>query len=164
MWDIIFNNLPMVVLIIIALFFCTIEVIKGVQFFKELKNKRVNEEVEERQQEIDIQSEFNKLHGRFDEIQDKLKTVEERLVVAEQQLKDLTISDMHDIKSWIVEQYHKFYVHQGWIDAFSAETIDKRYSDYKKEGGNSYVGNLIDQLHTLSMDPEQSLYKDKNKE
>lgn len=164
MWDILFSNLPMVILIIIALFFCTIEVIKGVQFFKELKNKRVNEEVEERQQEIDIQAEFNKLHERFDEIQDELKTVKERLGVAEQQLKDLTISDMHDIKSWIVEQYHKFYVHQGWIDAFSAETIDKRYSDYKKEGGNSYVGNLIDQLHTLSMDPEQSIHKDKNKE
>jgi predicted nuclease with TOPRIM domain len=161
MWDIIFNNLPMVILIIIALFFCAIEIIKGIQFFKELKNKTVNEAVEERQQEIDMQAEFNKLHERFDEIQDELKTVKERLAVAEQQLKDLTISDMHDIKSWIVEQYHKFYVHQGWIDAFSAETIDRRYSDYKKEGGNSYIKNLIEQLHTLSMDPEQSIHKDK---
>lgn len=161
MWDILFSNLPMVILIIIALFFCTIEVIKGVQFFKELKNKKVNEAVEERQQEIDIQAEFNKLHERFDEIQDELKTVKERLAAAEQQLKDLTISDMHDIKSWIVEQYHKFYVQQGWIDAFSAETIDRRYSDYKKEGGNSYIKTLIDQLHTLSMDPEQNIHKDK---
>lgn len=161
MWDIIFNNLPMVILIIIALFFCAIEIIKGIQFFKELKNKTVNEAVEERQQAIDMQAEFNKLHERFDEIQDELKTVKERLAVAEQQLKDLTISDMHDIKSWIVEQYHKFYVQQGWIDAFSAETIDRRYSDYKKEGGNSYIKTLIDQLHTLSMDPEQNIHKDK---
>ena len=161
MWDILFSNLPMVILIIIALFFCTIEVVKGVQFFKELKNKKVNEAVEERQQAIDIQAEFNKLHERFDEIQDELKIVKERLAVAEQQLKDLTISDMHDIKSWIVEQYHKFYVQQGWIDAFSAETIDRRYSDYKKEGGNSYIKTLIDQLHTLSMDPEQNIHKDK---
>ena len=161
MWDILFSNLPMVILIIIALFFCTIEVVKGVQFFKELKNKKVNEVVEERQQAIDIQAEFNKLHERFDEIQDELKIVKERLATAEQQLKDLTISDMHDIKSWIVEQYHKFYVQQGWIDAFSAETIDRRYSDYKKEGGNSYIKTLIDQLHTLSMDPEQNIHKDK---
>lgn len=161
MWDILFSNLPMVILIIIALFFCTIEVVKGIQFFKELKNKTVNEAVEERQQAIDMQAEFNKLHERFDQIQDELKTVKERLAVAEQQLKDLTISDMHDIKSWIVEQYHKFYVQQGWIDAFSAETIDRRYSDYKKEGGNSYIKTLIDQLHTLSMDPEQNIHKDK---
>ena len=130
MWDILFNNLPMVILIIIALFFCTIEVIKGVQFFKELKNKKVNEVVEERQQEINIQEEFQRLHNRFDQIDKRLDDVEKRMAAAEQQLKDLTISDMHDIKSWIVEQYHKFYVQQGWIDAFSAETIDRRYSDY----------------------------------
>lgn len=161
MWDILFNNLPMVILIIIALFFCTIEVIKGVQFFKELKNKKVNEVVEERQQEINIQEEFQRLHNRFDQIDKRLDDVEKRMAAAEQQLKDLTISDMHDIKSWIVEQYHKFYVQQGWIDAFSAETIDRRYSDYKKEGGNSYIKTLIDQLHTLSMDPEQNIHKDK---
>ena len=161
MWDILFSNLPMVILIIIALFFCTIEVVKGVQFFKELKNKRVNEVVEERQQEINIQEEFQRLHNRLDQIDKRLDDIEKRMATAEQQLKDLTISDMHDIKSWIVEQYHKFYVQQGWIDAFSAETIDRRYSDYKKEGGNSYIKTLIDQLHTLSMDPEQNIHKDR---
>ena len=159
-WEIIFQNLPWVFLIIIAGFFCTIEIIKGIQFFKGLKDKRVNKEVKEVQQELNIQEEFQKLHKRFDEVQDELKAVQARLTIAEQQLKDLTVSDMHDIKSWIVEQYHKFYIHQGWIDAFSAETIDRRYSDYKKEGGNSYIGNLVDQLHTLSMDPEQSRNKE----
>lgn len=161
MWDILLSNLPMTILIIIALFFCTIEVVKGVQYLKELKNKKVNEVVEERQQEINIQEEFQRLHNRFDQIDKRLDDFEKRMAAAEQQLKDLTISDMHDIKSWIVEQYHKFYVQQGWIDAFSAETIDRRYSDYKKEGGNSYIKTLIDQLHTLSMDPEQNIHKDK---
>lgn len=163
MWDILFSNLPMTILIIIALFFCGIEIIKGIQFLKGLKDKRVNEEVEERQQEINIQEEFQKLHNRLDQIDTRLDEFGRRLAAAEDRLTDLTISDMHDIKSWIVEQYHKFYVQQGWIDAFSAETIDRRYSDYKKEGGNSYIKNLMDQLHTLSMDPEQSRHKD-NKE
>ena len=75
--------------------------------------------------------------------------------IAEERLNDLTVSDMHDIKAWIVEQYHRFYGQQGWIDAFSAETIDRRYMDYVKEGGNSYVENLINQLHTLPMDPKE---------
>lgn len=160
MWDILFNNLPLAILIIIAAFFCIIELIKGIQFLKGLKDKQVNEEVEERQQEINIQEEFQKLHNRLDQIDQRLADFETRMAAAEGKLKDLMISDMHDIKSWIVEQYHKFYVQQGWIDAFSAETIDRRYSDYKKEGGNSYIGNLMDQLHTLSMDPEQSRHKD----
>ncbi len=160
MWDVLLQNLPMTILIIVALFFCTIEFIKGVQFLKGIKDKQVDQQVEERQQEINIQEEFQKLHDRFDQIDTRLDDFEKRLAAAEERLTDLTISDMHDIKSWIVEQYHKFYVHQGWIDAFSAETIDRRYSDYKKEGGNSYIGNLMDQLHTLSMDPEQSRHKD----
>lgn len=160
MWDILFNNLPLTILIIVALFFCTIEIIKGVQFLKGLKDKQVDQKVEEKQQEIDIQAEFQKLHGRLDQIDSRLDEFGKRMAAAEERLTDLTISDMHDIKSWIVEQYHKFYVHQGWIDAFSAETIDRRYSDYKKEGGNSYIGNLMDQLHTLSMDPEQSRHRD----
>ena len=160
MWDILFNNLPLTILIIVALFFCTIEVIKGIQFLKGLKDKQVDQKVEEKQQEIDIQAEFQKLHGRLDQIDSRLDEFGKRMAAAEERLTDLTISDMHDIKSWIVEQYHKFYVHQGWIDAFSAETIDRRYSDYKKEGGNSYIGNLMDQLHTLSMDPEQSRHRD----
>ena len=163
MWDILFSNLPMTILIIIAAFFCIIEIIKGVLFLKGLKDKQVNKEVEEKQQEINIQEEFQKLHDRLDQIDTRLDEFGRRLAAAEDRLTDLTISDMHDIKSWIVEQYHKFYVQQGWIDAFSAETIDRRYSDYKKEGGNSYIKNLMDQLHTLSMDPEQSRHKD-NKE
>jgi hypothetical protein len=72
---------------------------------------------------------------------------------AEETLKNLTISDMNDIKAWIVDQYHKFYTEQGWIDAFNADTLDKRYEDYKKEGGNSYIDTLMERLHSLPMDP-----------
>ena len=93
------------------------------------------------------------LNNKCDTILEGLEAIKNRLEIAEAKLTDLTISDMHDIKSWIVEQYHRFYNEQGWIDAFSAETIDRRYNDYKKEGGNSYVKELIDRLHSLPMDP-----------
>ena len=160
-WEIIFNNLPIFILSIFALFFCATEVIKAVRVWKDEGKKKIDDKVEERQQEINIQEEFKKLHKRFDDIDKRLDDFEKRMIAAEQRLKDLTESDMHDIKAWIVEQYHKFYTNQGWIDAFSAETIDKRYADYVKEGGNSYIENLINQLHTLSMDPEQGRYKNK---
>ena len=159
MWDIILQNLPTVLLVLLAIFFCGAEIIKALRVWKEERNTRINEAVEERQREFDLQTEFDRLHDRFDQIDERLNALESRIVAAEQKLQDLTESDMHDIKAWIVEQYHKFYTNQGWIDAFSAETIDKRYSDYIKEGGNSYIENLINQLHTLSMDPEQSRYK-----
>ena len=160
MWDILLPNLPTIVILVIAIIICGADLIKAIHVWRNEKKRRIDEEVEKRQKELDIIEEFKKLHERFDQIDSRLTNLETRMEKAEGKLKDLTTSDMHDIKAWIVEQYHKFYTNQGWIDAFSAETIDKRYADYVKEGGNSYVENLINQLHTLSMDPTQSKNKD----
>lgn len=159
MWDVLLQNLPTAILVIFATIICGAEFIKAIRVWREEKKNRANEVIEEHQKEFNIEEGFKQLHERFDQIDKRLTDLEERMAAAEQKLQDLTTSDMHDIKAWIVEQYHKFYTNQGWIDAFSAETIDKRYTDYVKEGGNSYVENLITQLHTLSMDPEQGRFK-----
>lgn len=164
MWETLLQNLPTVILLLVAIIICGADLIKAIRTWREERDKKVNEIVEEKQKKINLSVEFSRLHERFDAIEKRLDVLEKRMGVAEAELQDLTVSDMHDIKAWIVEQYQKFFVQQGWIDAFSAETIDRRYSDYKKEGGNSYIENLIDQLHTLSMDPEQSRYKNQNKE
>ena len=162
-WSVLLENLPLVIIIIIAIIICGAKIIEAFQVWKNAgQNKvaqQVNQQIEEKQKEINLQEELAKIAEALQQITQHLESTDARIAAIEEKLQDLTISDMHDIKSWIVEQYQKFYVHQGWIDAFSAETIDRRYSDYKKEGGNSYIENLIDQLHTLSMDPEHSRFK-----
>lgn len=80
---------------------------------------------------------------------DKLTEVfNERIGKIESQLELLTESDMHDIKGWIVDKHHH-YVKTGWIDDFTMDTIEKRYSDYVKENGNSYVKGLVNELRAL---------------
>jgi hypothetical protein len=154
MWDVLLQNLPAVILIIIATIICGAELIKAIRVWKEERDRRVNQQVEEQNQEQANQVAMEEINANLQLILEKITAIETRLDRAETRLDRLTESDMHDIKAWIVDQYHKFYVSQGWIDAFSAESIDRRYEDYKAEGGNSYVDNLIAQLHTLSMDPE----------
>lgn len=154
MWDVLLQNLPAVILIIIAAIICGAELIKAIRVWKEERDRRVNQQVEEQNQEQANQVAMAEINANLQLILEKITAIETRLDRAETRLDRLTESDMHDIKAWIVDQYHKFYVSQGWIDAFSAESIDRRYEDYKAEGGNSYVDNLIAQLHTLSMDPE----------
>jgi hypothetical protein len=156
MWDIIIQNLPTIVLVALAGVICGAELIKAIRIWKEERDRRVNEVVEEQNQERTVQEALDDLNKKFDLILEKVTNIEARVSVTEERVSDLTISDMHDIKSWIVEQYHKFYNEQGWIDSFSAETIDRRYSDYQKEGGNSYISVLIDRLHSLPMDPPQN--------
>lgn len=155
MWDIIIQNLPTIILVGFAIIICGAELIKAIRVWKDERQRRINGQIEEQNQEAATQNAIMELGNKLDDILDKLEKIEDRLKCAEGRLTDLTTSDMHDIKSWIVEQYHKFYNEQGWIDAFSAETIDRRYNDYKKEGGNSYIKELIDRLHSLPVDSPQ---------
>ena len=92
---------------------------------------------------------YSSIEGKIDELSLNINT---RMNGMEEQLKILTDSDMHDIKSWIVEKHHH-YKNLGWIDDFAMDTIEKRYLDYKKEGGNSYVDTLMEELRQLPKDP-----------
>ena len=152
-FQILINNFPIILLGLLALLFCAAEVIKAVKVLREENGRRVNNQIQARDQEISQQNAFTEMNMKMDLILTRLNSIEDRLNKTDERIKDLTISDMHDIKGWIVEQYHKFYNEQGWIDAFSAETIDRRFNDYKKEGGNSYIQELVDRLHDLPMDP-----------
>lgn len=148
MWDIIINNIPLVILLILAIVICGADLIKAIKVWKDASKEKYDKERCKNDELKEIKDLLNKMVEKQSGLDNTLETMQ-------QQIKDLTISDMHDIKSWIVEQYHKFYTVQGWIDAFNAETIDRRYEDYKKEGGNSYIDTLMERIHTLPMDPDQ---------
>ena len=70
-----------------------------------------------------------------------------------QHLKDniasLTASDKDDIKAWITEKHHHFCYDVKSIDDYSLDTIEKRYRHYVKEGGNSFIENLMMELRAL---------------
>ena len=162
MWNTLINYLPVTIILIIAIIVCGADLIKAINVWKQEKKRRRDkllQEAEERRQEEEALKQIN---STLTCILEKLDKQDKHFEELDNKINDLTASDMHDIKSWIVEQYHKFYVNQGWIDAFSADTLDHRYEDYKKEGGNSYIDTLMSQLHTLPMDPNLSTIKDKN--
>lgn len=164
MWDVLLQNLPTVILLLVAVIICGADLIKAINIWRAEQKKKVDKIIENKQQEVNIRDEFELLHQRFDTVDQRLDALESRIAASEKNINRLTASDMHDIKSWIVEQYQKFYVQQGWIDLFSAETIDRRYEDYQKEGGNSYIATLIKRLHSLPTEPDQGLLREKGGE
>ena len=161
MWDILLQHLPFTILIILAIIICGADLIKAISVWKAKRKERIQQGVQEQQEKNTLTETLKNLQTSINFIHEKFDKQDERFEEIEIKIKDLTESDMHDIKAWIVEQYHKFYIQQGWIDAFSADTLDHRYEDYKKEGGNSYIDTLMNQLHTLPMDPELSIVKKK---
>lgn len=62
-------------------------------------------------------------------------------------------SDKDDIKAWITQQHHYYCYTKEWIDDFTLDTIERRYSHYLEEDGNSFVGDLMRDLRALPKRP-----------
>lgn len=58
-------------------------------------------------------------------------------------------SDKDDIKAFITREHHYFCYQKGWIDDHSLDCIEKRYSHYKDEGGNSFISTLMEEIRNL---------------
>ena len=61
----------------------------------------------------------------------------------------LVHSDKDDIKSWITKEHHYFCYEQKFIDDYSLDCIEKRFTHYKEEGGNSFIEELMKELRAL---------------
>lgn len=164
MWDMLLQDLPTTILVIIAIIICGAELIKAIRVWREESKKKKDVQLAEQKEKENTRNEFEAMHEKLDEILKRLDCTDSKIGGIEQRVQDLTTSDMHDIKAWIVEQYRIYYIEQGWIDAFHAETIDRRYEDYQKEGGNSYVHTLMERIHTLPMDPPAAKKEEEKEE
>lgn len=160
MWDIILQHLPLIIILTIATIICGADLIKAIGVWKAKRKEVIDAKIKKKQEETELAETLKSFQEELIKINTKLNSQDARFTKIEEKLTALTESDMHDIKSWIVDQYHKFYVEQGWIDAFSADTIEHRYNDYKNEGGNSYIDQLMDRLHSLPMDPPPGFRRD----
>lgn len=62
-------------------------------------------------------------------------------------------SDKDDIKAYITEKYHDYVENIGWIDDYTMEILERRYHHYQEEGGNSFIGAMMEQLRSLPRTP-----------
>ena len=90
----------------------------------------------------------NKIDSFVNDVRHKVNKIEN-------QLTRLTESDKHDIKGWIVEKHH-YLIKKGWVDDFTMDTLERRYSDYVAEDGNSYVERLMEDLRSLPHFPPEN--------
>ncbi len=67
---------------------------------------------------------------------------------------DLLInSDKDAIKAYITREHHHFCYEQKWIDDYSLDCIEKRFTHYEDEGGNSFIEGLMEELRALPKIP-----------
>lgn len=150
MWDNLLQNLPVVIVLIVAGIICGADLIKSIRVWREERDNKINKEVQSKLDSMNFQKEFEALHNRFDEM-------ESRLDVVDKQVKNLIASDLNDIKAWIIEQHNNFVNKIGWIDYYHLEAINRRYEDYHEEGGNGYIETLVQNIRNLPTEPPKKV-------
>jgi hypothetical protein len=125
------------------------------KFNKDYKEKKKEEALANhylscQQQHDEFMQKYDSLEGKIDDL---TSTVNDKFDSLEKRVNLLTESDMHDIKQAIVKDYHYFVEDREWIDDFSLDCLERRFDDYKKENGNSYIAGLMSEIRQLPKHP-----------
>ena len=73
-----------------------------------------------------------------------------------EKIDELLASDKDAIKSWIVMFYKQNKKDPSGLDSMQMDLLERRYSHYKKEGGNSYIDNLMQELREIYNNKEDN--------
>ena len=98
-------------------------------FNKQTKKQKQIEQLQQQEESI------KELKNNMESIQSKMNLLIE--------------SDKDDIKAWITEKHHFYCYQQKYIDDYTLDCLEKRFSHYEVEGGNSFVHNLMEELRAL---------------
>ena len=116
--------------------------------------KQITQETSDREkqiQELKIQRERDAA-----ELRQQISGVATQVSNLTDKINLLIESDKDDIKAFITQQYHYFCEQKGWIDDYSMDCIEIRYSHYVEEKGNSFVKQLMEQLRALPRKPPKN--------
>ena len=135
-------SLETIVIFIVILSFA----IKGIVDFVDWAKIKIGTKVTKAQQELTEQQTIKQNIDKLFNIQLQQKEAIDNLTKSV----DLLLqSDKDDIKAWITEQHHYFCYELKHIDDFSLDCIERRYTHYQREGGNSFVDSLMMDLRSL---------------
>ncbi|AXF52488.1 MAG: hypothetical protein [Caudoviricetes sp.] len=131
--------------------------LKGVVSFYDWANERLRRIFKK---ESDQESEMNTIQKRlargnknFEILSENQRNFEKSLLEITEKINLLIESDKDDIKSYITKEHHTFCYEKEWIDDYSLDCLERRYSHYKEEGGNSFVKDLMEELRELPKRP-----------
>lgn len=121
----------------------------AVQRIKKVFNKQSKEEKEKEDVYNKIENqknEISKLVKNQDNIFNQLKDLQKSI--------DLLISsDKDSIKAYITREHHYFCYQKKWVDDYSLDCLQRRFEHYKKEKGNSFVEELMNDIKDLPRIP-----------
>lgn len=127
----------------IIIFIITLSLaIKGLIQFIDWLKKRTRQAIKQSDKPLQLQEKMQK-HDK------ELQKLEKDLIDIKELINLLIASDRDDIKQSLTKDHHYFCYKLKSIDDYSLDCMEKRFSHYKEEGGNSFVKTLMQEVRAL---------------
>lgn len=97
----------------------------------------------------EVKTQMNEFKVSLAEIKDAQKETAKKVDI-------LMESDKDDIKAFITREHHYFCYQKGWIDDYSLDCLERRFTHYKQEKGNSFIEQLMNEIRALPKQPPDS--------
>ena len=85
---------------------------------------------------------FKRRYQRPRQIEQSIKKMERTIELLCKKVDLLTQSDKDAIKAYITKEHHYFVYQKGWIDDYSLDCIERRFTHYNEQGGNSFIDDV----------------------
>ena len=106
-------TIPQIIAFVIGL----VAMIKGawdtIEYFKDKYRRKFNKDYDVKIKETKLENFYNKTQQRHEEVMAKIDKVSDSVDTLSKRIDKLTESDMHDIKQFIVKEYHYFTEQKG---------------------------------------------------
>lgn len=99
---------------------------------------------------------FEEDEERIEKLEDSQTEIMKTLEKVNEKIDMLIDSDKDDIKADLTRIHHFYCYTQKWIDDYTLECCERRFSHYEKEGGNTFIGGFMKELRTLPKKPPES--------
>ena len=130
---------------IIFLFMLGTALKQGYELVQYFRNKTVDHVDKIREQEEALEQVIKNMQRQQKQLQSITDKIDELLV-----------SDKDSIKSWIVMLYKQYKKDPSGLDSMQMDLLERRFSHYKQEGGNSYIDNLMQELREIYNNKEDN--------
>lgn len=127
--------------IILFIIILAIAIKKLIQFI-DWARKRTRQAIVEKDRPLELASIAQKHDEQLQNIQSELTSLKDSITL-------LIESDIDDIKQSLTKDHHYFCYKLKSIDDYSLDCMERRYSHYKEEGGNSFVQTLMEEVRAL---------------
>lgn len=127
--------------------------VKGCIDFWDWAKKRLGLAFENKEKKEELKKELENLKEKHENDMEELFKIQEVQNKAIEELTQsvhlLITSNKDEIKAWITEKHHYFVYELKYIDDYSLDCVERRYSHYVEEGGNSFVADLMEDIRSL---------------